>query len=141
MSPKSIAAMARLTSPLPLFVLGHRLAGRQRGHHQVPDDDERRRGGVGRHDAGDRREEHRQQEQHADDDADHAGAPALGDAGAGLDVGRGRRGRRRAAGDGRERVDEQQAVELLEVALVVEVAGLLADADERAHRVEEVATA
>ena len=45
----------------------------------------------------------------------------------------------RAAGDGGDGVDEQRAVDLREVALLVEVAGLSADADERAHGVEEVA--
>ena len=37
-----------------------------------------------------------------------------------------------------ERVDEQRLAELRQPAFLVEVAGGLADADQRSHRVEEV---
>src|SRR3712207_9257632 len=63
------------------------------------DDDERGRDGLRRHHSDDRREEHEGEEEEAGHDAHPAGAAPDADARGRLDVGRGRRGRRRAAGD------------------------------------------
>ena len=55
-----------------------------------------------------------------------------------LDVGRRGRGRRRSARDRGEQVDEEGLADVLHAPVLVEVPRRLADADERAHRVEEV---
>ena len=71
-------------------------------------------------------------------DRDPARSPADADARRRLDVGRRGRGRGGSACDGSERVDEQRLADLGQPPLLVEIARRLADADERAHRVEEV---
>ena len=72
------------------------------------------------------------------DERGEAGARALGDAGAALDVGRHARDAHRAADRGRARVDQQQPVGLRQPALVVEHPAAAADRDRGADRVEEV---
>jgi hypothetical protein len=56
--------------------------------------------------------------------------PPLGDTGAGLDEGGRRRGAHHAAAMAPTVVDQQWAIDLRQVAVLVEVAGLLAVADE-----------
>jgi hypothetical protein len=83
-------------------------------------------------------QEHEREEEGAADDRDPAGAPSCGDTCTGLDIGRGRGGRGRASCHRGDRVDQQRLADLGELALFVQVAGLLADAHERPHRVEEI---
>ena len=60
-----------------------------------------------RHEQGERRQEDREQEQDARDDRGEPGPAAFGDAGRAFDVGRVRADAGEAAGDRRDRVDEQ----------------------------------
>ena len=57
-------------------------------------------------------------------DGDQPGAPARGDARGRFDVGRRRRGADDAAADRAEGVDQQRSLRVLQLPLVVEVAGL-----------------
>ena len=88
--------------------------------------------------ADDRREEHEGEKEKAGDDGYPPGTSADADSGGRLDVGRRRRGGGSATGDRAEPVDEERLSDLRQAALLVQVAGRLADADERSHRVEEV---
>ena len=107
-------------------------------HHQEPDHDERRGRRLERHERQDGREEEGQTEQAAGDHAGEAGARTLTDARGGFDVGGGGRGGGGAAGHGGRTVDEQDAAETGDLAALVEQPGFGGDADDRAHRVEEV---
>ena len=106
--------------------------------HQEADEDQHRRRRHVRHEQRQRREQDRDEEQEAGHDRREPGPATLGDAGRALDVARVRADPGRAA-DGRgDRVDEQDAADVLGLALLVDEAGLLADRGGRAHRVEEV---
>ena len=133
------ARRAVLAGQRALLDVGLLLRLGENGDHQVGDDDQRGRGCLRRHHPDQRRDEHEREEERSGDDAHPARAPADADARGGLDVRRRRRGRGEPADAGGERVDEQRLLDLRQLASLVEVAGLLADADERAHRVEEVA--
>ena len=96
--------------------------------------------GRSRADAADHgREERRKQEQDAGEHRRETGAPAVGGTGSGLDERGNGRGAECTAGDGGNGVDDENGLDVLDLAVVSEELALLGDSHGGTHGVEEVA--